>query len=62
MKNTVMLNILRLGGLQDFEIVTKTNRKDKYVCSTWEGDGLNNNGNWDIFRIYDTMEYVAMKA
>ena len=62
MKKTVTLDIPRLGGMQEFEIVTKINRKDRYVCSTWDGDGLDNNGNWDIIRIYDTMEYVAMKA
>lgn len=61
MKKTVTLNIPRLGGTQDFEIVTKTSRKDKYVCSTWAGDGLGNEGNWDIIRTYE-MEYVAMKS
>jgi len=62
MEHTVTLNIPRLGDTQDFSIVTKTNRKDKYVCSTWEGDGLGNKGNWNIIRVYDTMEYVAIKA
>lgn len=62
MKNTVMLNIPRLGGMQEFEIITKTGKKDRYVCSTWDGDGLENEGNWDIIRLHETMEYVAMKA
>jgi len=64
MKSTITLDIPRLGGIQDFEIFDSKclGRKDRYVCSTWNGDGLDNDGDWDIFRIYETQEYVAVKA
>ena len=65
MANKVDLDIYKLGGMQTFEVITQTEsqkRKYKYICSTWDGDGADNIGNYDILRNNDTMEYVALEA
>lgn len=59
------LNIEKLGGYQQFEIINqKESQKSKYryVCSTWEGDGMDNNGNYDIFCDKITSDYVCLPA
>lgn len=57
----IVLDIPRLGGIQDFKVLKcASQRKYRYVCSTWEGDGLDNPGNYDIMRDNDTMEYYAL--
>ena len=61
-KKTISLNIPRLGGVQDFETITQKELKDydfRYVCSTWEGDGFGNKGDWDILNFGAEYKAVA---
>ena len=62
-KNTITLDIPRLGGLQDFELSNKPmSCYKRYVCTTWEGDGLDNGSDtYDIMETRDG-EYVAIKT
>ncbi|MFA6769431.1 MAG: hypothetical protein WCR86_13545 [Parabacteroides sp.] len=61
--NKIELNIPKLGGVQDFDIIASVKiRKGKnyrYVCTTWDGDGNENSGTYDIYCDRSTGEYVA---
>ena len=57
----VALYIPILGGMADYEIRTESARSDRYVCSTWDGDGLDNEGEWDIMKDKTGYEYYAIE-
>lgn len=71
---TVCLDVPKLGGVQDFRIMTndevnKMERKgfrSRYVCSTWPDDGFND-ASYDVIHLTnrnDPMldEYVAVSC
>jgi hypothetical protein len=62
----VFLNIEKLGGYQNFKLITSTESKKsryyRYVCSTWIGDGMQNDGAYDILHDKVEQEYVAVEV
>lgn len=67
MAKTVGLDIPKLGGYDEFRVITQEElhkMKLRYVCSTYEGDGLENQYEADIYHHIDmknhTQEYVAL--